>query len=211
VPWANSPLTAASSYAYPALALKLENEFVVDAPVEPTWQTLLDLERVAGCLPGATIEPPDAEGAYRGSMRVKVGPVSMNYAGTARLESVDESDHTAVFAVQGRETRGQGSATATIRNRLVPEGSSTRVVVETELSVTGRPAQFGRGIMQDVASSMLTDFSRRLSALMAASDAPAPAPAATAEPEQALAVGGLLGKVLVGRVRAFLRRLLGRS
>jgi len=83
------------------------------------------------------------------------------------------------------------------------------VVVETELSVTGRPSQFWLGIMQDVASSMLTDFSRRLSALMAASDAPAPA--AAAEPEQTLAVGGLLGKVLFGRIRAFFRGLVGRS
>lgn len=155
-------------------------------------------------------------------MRVKVGPVSMSYAGTARVESVDEGAHTAVFALQGRETRGQGSATATIRNRLVPEGGSTRVVVETELNVTGRPAQFGRGIMQDVASSMLTDFSRRLSALMAASDVPGPAaaaapdaataaPVSAARPAPALAVGGLLGKVLLGRLRAFFRGLLGRS
>lgn len=150
-------------------------------------------------------------------MRVKVGPVSMNYAGTARLEAVDESTHTAVFAVQGRETRGQGSASATIRNRLLPEGGATRVVVETELSVTGRPAQFGRGIMQDVAASMLNDFSRRLSALMTASAEPGattpsttPAPDA-AEPAEALAVGGLVGKVVLGRLLTFFRRLLGRS
>jgi hypothetical protein len=142
----------------------------------------------------------------------------MNYAGTARLESVDEAAHTAVFAVQGKETRGQGSASATIRNRVVPEGASTRVFVETELSVTGRPAQFGRGIMQDVAASMLGDFSRRLSALMAES-APAPAEAAQAAPPpppvaeekpEALAVGGVLGKVVLARVRAFVARLTGR-
>jgi carbon monoxide dehydrogenase subunit G len=190
---------------------------VVEAPVEPTWKTLLDLERVAGCLPGATIEPADAEGIYRGSMRVKLGPVSMNYAGTAKLESVDETAHTAVFAVQGKETRGQGAATATIRNRLVPEGETTRVVVETELSVTGRPAQFGRGIMQDVASSMLGDFSRRLSELMAepgAANAAAPAASAApraSEPPQALGVGRLLGSVLLGRLRAVFGRLLGRG
>jgi carbon monoxide dehydrogenase subunit G len=199
------------------VALKLENEFVVDAPLDRTWQTLLDLERVGGCLPGATIEPA-GDGSYKGAMKVKLGPVSMNYAGTARLESVDEAAHTAVFAVQGKETRGQGSASATIRNRVVPEGASTRVFVETELSVTGRPAQFGRGIMQDVAASMLGDFSRRLSALMAES-APAPAEAAQAAPPpppvaeekpEALAVGGVLGKVVLARVRAFVARLTGR-
>jgi carbon monoxide dehydrogenase subunit G len=197
------------------VALKLENEFVVDAPLDRTWQTLLDLERVGGCLPGATIEPA-GDGSYKGAMKVKLGPVSMNYAGTARLESVDEAAHTAVFAVQGKETRGQGSASATIRNRVVPEGASTRVFVETELSVTGRPAQFGRGIMQDVAASMLGDFSRRLSALMAES-APAPAEAAHAAPPppveekpEALAVGGVLGKVVLARVRALVARLTGR-
>lgn len=203
-----------------ALALKFENEFVVDAPVEQTWKTLLDLERVAGCLPGATIEPPDPDGIYKGAMRVKLGPVSMNYAGTARLETVDEAAHTAVFAVQGKETRGQGSATATIRNRLLSEGGTTRVMVETELSVTGRPAQFGRGIMQDVAGTMLGDFSRRLSALMAEGDAPptssptepAPAPAPTgSDAPKALAVGGLVGKVVLGRLRAVLGRIFGRS
>jgi carbon monoxide dehydrogenase subunit G len=202
------------------VALKLENEFVVAAPIGPTWQTLLDLERVAGCLPGATIEPVDAEGAYKGSMRVKLGPVSMNYAGTARVESLDEESHTAVFAVQGKETRGQGSATATISNRLVEEGDSTRVLVETELSVTGRPAQFGRGIMQDVAASMLDDFSRKLSVLMAADGAPAAAAPPAAAPAvesqgheepEALRVGGLLGRVVAGRVRALLARLLGRG
>jgi carbon monoxide dehydrogenase subunit G len=195
--------------------MKLENEFVVGAPIEPTWKTLLDLERVAGCLPGATIEPAAEPGTYQGSMKVKLGPVTMNYKGTARLESVDEPTRTAVFAVHGKETRGQGSASARIRNHLVDEDGSTRVLVETELSVTGRPAQFGRGIMQDVAASMLGDFSKRLSDLMAehgaasadADEAAAPAPA-PAEPE-ALKVGGVLGKVLLLRIKTFFGRLTG--
>jgi carbon monoxide dehydrogenase subunit G len=201
------------------VALRLENEFVVAAPIEPTWATLLDLERVAGCLPGATIEASEEPGTYQGSMRVKLGPVSMNYKGTARIESVDEKSHTAVFVVAGKETRGQGSASATIRNHLVEEGGSTRVLVETELSVTGRPAQFGRGIMQDVAASMLGDFSKRLSEMMAADGAPEPAaapavapvpPSPRAEPE-ALKVGGVVGKVVLGRIKAFFGRLLGRG
>ena len=208
------------------MALKLENEFVVAAPIEPTWKTLLDLERVAGCLPGATIEPADEPGRYTGSMRVRLGPVSMNYNGTAQVESIDESTHTAVFAVQGKETRGQGSASATIRNHLVEENGSTRVLVETELSVTGRPAQFGRGIMQDVAASMLGDFSKRLSEMMASADPGDPAAAVTAStngdtgrssassppapPPESLKVGGLLGKVAMAKVKAFFARLGGR-
>ena len=211
------------------MALKLENDFLVSAPIEPTWRTLLDLERVAGCLPGATIEPSEEPGTYNGSMRVKLGPVSMNYKGTAKLESVDEGAHTAVFAVQGRETRGQGSASATIRNHLVEEGEGTRVVVETELSVTGRPAQFGRGIMQDVAASMLGDFARRLSELMVAESAVGPGPAeevasvdqplpeapvapkpAGERPPEALKVGGVLGKVLLARLKSVGSRLARR-
>src|SRR5713101_9764326 len=100
------------------MALKLENEFVVDAPVEPTWRTLLDLQRVARCLPGTTIEPADEPGEFRGTMRVKLGPITLDYKGIARVETAEESSRVAVFAVQGKEARGQGSASATISNRL---------------------------------------------------------------------------------------------
>ena len=189
------------------MALKLENEFVVQAPVEPTWETLLDLERVAGCLPGATIEASPEQGTYDGSMRVKLGPVSLSYKGTARLELVDDATHTAVFAVQGREARGQGSASATIRNRLVPADGATRVLVETELSVTGRPAQFGRGIMQDVAASMLTDFAGCLSRLLAQEP---PARSAVGPNTESLEVGGVVGRAVFGRFKAFFLRLFRR-
>jgi carbon monoxide dehydrogenase subunit G len=198
------------------MALNFENEFVVDAPVEPTWKTLLDLPRVARCLPGATIEPASEDGSHQGSMRVKVGPVTMDYKGVARLVEVDEAAHVAVFSVQGKEVRGQGTASATIRNSLVPEGGSTRVLVETELSVTGRPAQFGRGIMQDVAGSMLADFAQSLSELMAAEGA-GDVPPAAAEPAAAetLDLTGHVGGVLRGRLAkwtglAALKRLFSR-
>lgn len=144
------------------MALKLQNEFVVSSPIEKTWTTLLDLGRVSRCLPGAVLEPNGGDGSYRGSMKVKLGPVTTEYRGVVRLEEVDEDAHAASFHVQGKETKGQGTASATIHNRLLPENGGTRVVVETELSVTGRPAQFGRGIMQDVAAKMLDEFARRL-------------------------------------------------
>src|SRR5919202_183616 len=149
------------------MALTLENEFVVAAPVEPTWRLLLDLERVATCLPGAAVEPGPEDGTLLGTMRVKLGPVTMDYKGTARLEEVDEQARTAVFAVDGKETRGHGFASARIRNTLTDEAGSTRVRVETQLNVTGRPAQFGRGIMQDVAARMLADFAACLSQTLA--------------------------------------------
>jgi uncharacterized protein len=192
------------------VALRLENEFVVQAPIETTWKALLDLEQVAGCLPGATIEAGAERETYDGSMRVKLGPVSLSYKGTARLELVDDDTHTAVFAVQGKEARGQGSANATIRNRLVAADGATRVLVETELSVTGRPAQFGRGIMRDVAASMLMDFAGCLSKMLAAEQGERASVAAVPEREQ-LELGGALGRALLGGVKAFFFRLFRRG
>lgn len=190
------------------MALTFENEFVVAAPVDATWRTLLDLARVARCLPGATIEPVSEDGTYNGSMRVKVGPVTMDYKGVARVAEMDEAAHVAVFNVQGKEVRGQGSASAKIRNTLVAEGDSTRVLVETELSVTGRPAQFGRGIMQDVAGSMLGDFAKSLSEMMAAEPETGTATAEAAASEQAPAQKEALD--LTGAVGGVLRQRLAK-
>jgi carbon monoxide dehydrogenase subunit G len=146
--------------------MKLVNEFTVAAPIEQTWTTLLDVERVASCLPGASIEPVGEDGSYRGQMRVKVGPVSMSYGGTVRLAEVDADSHVAAFEARAKETRGTGTAAATIRNTLTETADGTRVQVETDLDVTGRPAQFGRGLMEEVASKMLGQFSGRLEKLV---------------------------------------------
>ena len=124
------------------MALKLENEFVVAAPIGPTWQTLLDLERVAGCLPGATIQPVDAEGTYKGSMRVKLGPVSMNYTGTARVETLDEESHTAVTR-QGKVFTGVLVEESGSSLTLVGPTGQRQVILRAnleELSSTGKSA-----------------------------------------------------------------------
>jgi carbon monoxide dehydrogenase subunit G len=142
--------------------MKLENSFTVAAPISETWETLLDIERVAKCLPGAQIEPGDEEGVYRGAMKVKLGPMTVDYRGTARLQDVDEDTHTASIAVQAREAKGQGTAAAVIRNQLESQNGGTRVVAVTDLKITGRQAQFGRGIMEDVASTMMGEFAKRL-------------------------------------------------
>lgn len=156
--------------------MKLTNEFTVAVPLERAWETLLDIERVAGFLPGAKIEPADEKDVYHGSMRVKVGPMVVNYQGTARLVLADEEQHIADLAVEARDTKGQGTASATIRNRLVPHDSGTRVIAETDLAITGRQAQFGRGIMQDVAGRMLGDFAKRFEDYLLHGDAtPEPA------------------------------------
>jgi len=147
--------------------MKLDNEFVVAASLDRTWSTLLDLDRVAGCLPGASLQPSTGDGTYRGGMKVKLGPMVVSYDGVARLVDVDEDGFTSTLEVKGKETRGQGTAAATIRNRLEDAGDgSTRVRVETELQVTGRQAQFGRGIMEDVAGRMLKEFAGRLEQLI---------------------------------------------
>src|SRR5579875_2267176 len=125
--------------------MKLTNEFTVAVPLERAWETLLDIERVAGFLPGAKIEPASQDGVYHGSMRVKVGPMVVNYQGTAQMVRADEENHVAEIAVQAKDTKGQGTAAATITNRLVPHDSGTRVIAETDLAITGRQAQFGRG------------------------------------------------------------------
>jgi carbon monoxide dehydrogenase subunit G len=148
--------------------MKLTNEFEVAVPVEEVWPALLDIERVARFLPGAEIEPSSEEGVYSGSMKVKLGPMSVTYRGTARLGAVDEESLSAAIDVEAREARGQGRAAATISNRLVDLGGRTRVVAETDLRITGRQAQFGRGIMQDVAGAMLEDFARRFEASLLA-------------------------------------------
>lgn len=193
--------------------MKLNNEFEVAVPVERAWETLLDIERVARFLPGAKIEPGGEEGVYRGAMRVKVGPMVVNYEGTARLGSVDEEAHAADIEVQAKETRGQGTAVAVIRNRLVPVDGGTRVVAETDLQVTGRQAQFGRGIMQDVAGKMLDQFAGRFERYLLEGDtAPAPAPVerrvAPAAPgpasppaaqEEALDLGSILSQTQIVR------------
>jgi carbon monoxide dehydrogenase subunit G len=146
------------------------------------WETLLDIETVAGFLPGATIEPGGEEGTYHGAMKVKLGPMTVNYTGTARLADVDEAARTADIEVRAKEAKGQGTAAAVIRNTLVQQNGSTRVVAETDLQITGRQAQFGRGIMQDVAGRMLGQFAQRFEDYLLEGD---PAAAATngAEPK----------------------------
>jgi carbon monoxide dehydrogenase subunit G len=145
--------------------MKLTNEVVVPAPLESTWSLLLDVPRVVRALPGATVEPDAAEGAYRGALKVRLGPVAVAYDGVARLEDIDEDEHAATFRIEGRERGGHGGAAATIVNRLLPDENGTRLVVETDLAVTGRAAQLGRGLMEDVAGSLLEQFAAGLERL----------------------------------------------
>jgi uncharacterized protein len=142
--------------------MKLENEFTVDVPVEDVWDVLLDLERVTPCLPGAALTEESGD-EYKGEMKVRLGPVSQEYEGTVKIEEADESAHRAVIRADGKDARGQGTASATITSTLQDEGSgSTKVRVETDMQLTGRAAQFGRGVQQDVAEKLLKRFAECL-------------------------------------------------
>jgi carbon monoxide dehydrogenase subunit G len=138
--------------------VKIDYKFTVGVPVDQAWSRMLDLEKIAPCLPGAAIQEELDDGEYAGTMKVEIGPITVSYKGTVKFEETDESAHRAVLQATGREARGQGTATATIVSTLREEGNGTRVNVETDMMLTGRVAQFGRSLAQDVAKRMLDDF-----------------------------------------------------
>ncbi len=145
--------------------MELTNEFTVDVPVEQAWAVLTDLERIAPCMPGAQLQEVDGDN-YKGVVRVKVGPVTAEYRGTAQFLERDASAHKAVLRAEGRETRGQGNASATITAQLAPSGSATTVSVVTDLSISGRVAQFGRGVLADVSNKLLGQFVEQLESIV---------------------------------------------
>jgi len=137
--------------------MELTNDFTVDVPVDEAWAVLTDLERIAPCMPGAQLQSVEGD-EYRGVVKVKVGPVTAEYKGKASFVERDETAHRAVLRAEGRETRGQGNASATITAQLEPAGTSTRVSVTTDLAISGRVAQFGRGVLADVSGKLLGQF-----------------------------------------------------
>ncbi|MEU6142970.1 SRPBCC family protein [Streptomyces sp. NPDC047081] len=142
--------------------MELHHEFTVPVPVDDAWHTLLDIERVAPCMPGAAVEEYDGK-TVTGSVKVKVGPITVTYKGTAVFEEQDESAHRMVLIASGRETRGQGTARATVTGTLSESDGGTTVSVRTDLTVTGRPAQFGRGVMAEVGDRLVGQFAQCLS------------------------------------------------
>jgi carbon monoxide dehydrogenase subunit G len=137
--------------------MELNNEFRVDAPVSTAWTVLTDLERIAPCMPGAQLEEVDGE-EYRGVVKVKVGPITAQYKGKATFLERDESAGRVILRAEGRDTRGQGNANATITATMVPDGDGTKVTVATDLTVTGKVAQFGRGVLAEVSAKLLDQF-----------------------------------------------------
>jgi carbon monoxide dehydrogenase subunit G len=147
--------------------MELEHSFTVPVPEERAWEVLLDVRRVAPCMPGATLDSVEGDD-IKGRIKVKVGPIAMTYAGTAHFTERDETGHVIVLEASGKETRGAGTASATVRSTLHEQGEQTRVVVNTTLNVTGRPAQFGRGVMAEVGSKLIGIFASNLADMLAA-------------------------------------------
>ena len=143
--------------------MKLEHSFQVAAPLDRVWEALVDVERVAPCLPGAEITEAGEDGTYRGTFSVRLGPTTAAYRGELSMEEVDADAHRAVMRASGQDKRGQGSAKATIVSTMREEGGATTVDVETDFTITGRLARFGRGgMIQDVSNRLLRDFSEWL-------------------------------------------------
>ena len=139
--------------------MKLENEFTVPASIDQAWAVLLDVPRVAPCLPGATVEPGGGEdGVFKGAMKIKIGPITASYKGTVKIEETDEAAHRVAMKAQAKDARGQGTAAATITSTMEEVADGTKVHVVTDMRVTGPAAPFGRGVMQDVSAKLMGRF-----------------------------------------------------
>ncbi|MER5647087.1 SRPBCC domain-containing protein [Streptosporangium sp. NPDC002524] len=147
------------------MAMRFEHEFTVPVPVDQAWPVLLDVERIAPCLPGAAVDKIEDD-SFTGRMKMRIGPITVTYQGRAAFEKVDEDTRSMTIRASGKEARGPGTAGVTVVARLHPDGRNTRVTVDTSLNVTGRPAQFGRGVMAEVGGKLVDRFAANLSRLL---------------------------------------------
>jgi carbon monoxide dehydrogenase subunit G len=158
--------------------MELNHSFTVNQPIAETWQILTDLERIAPCLPGAQLEEVHGD-VYKGGVKIKVGPITAQFKGEAQFAERNDTDFKAVLKASGRDTGGKGNASATITAQLTPvDATSTTCNLITDLSITGKVAQFGRGALADVSEKLLAQFSDNLNELIktqGAATAPAPA------------------------------------
>jgi carbon monoxide dehydrogenase subunit G len=157
--------------------VQLEHQLSIPAPIDVVWPALLDPERVAPCVPGATLTGVDGD-SFTGTVKVKVGPITLLYKGTGTFSEQDEQARRAVLKASAKDTRGNGTVNATVTLTLTEAGDHTTGTVATDLSITGKPAQFGRGMIADVGGKIIEQFAACLSDKLAA-----PVPVAVAEPE----------------------------
>jgi carbon monoxide dehydrogenase subunit G len=172
--------------------VQLENSFTVPVPVDEAWRVLMDIERIAPCMPGAALDSVSGED-FTGRVKVKLGPINLTYQGKASFIERDEVAHKAVIDASGKDQRGNGTAAAVVTAQLAAEGSVTRVDVHTDLTITGRPAQFGRGVLTDVGNKLLGQFADKLSAQLAGGDAGLVDQAAAAQSQEPIVAPAAAG------------------
>jgi uncharacterized protein len=177
------------------MSMELDHSFTVPVPPDRAWDVLLDVERIAPCMPGATVEEFDGE-VVTGRIKVKVGPVSLTYRGTAKFTERDPDARIVVVDASGKETRGAGTASAAVRATLEPSGDGTQVFIHTTMNVTGRPAQFGRGVIAEVGGKLVEKFADNLAQMISDGGQAAPG-AAGAEETVADATVGVNGAAVV--------------
>jgi uncharacterized protein len=218
--------------------MRFENHFDVDSPIDSVWDTVLDVERVAPTVPGAQVLERTGDDAYRVAIKVRVGPMSMTYRGEVEIAERDDEAHRAVMKARAKEARGQGTADADVTMQLRGENGRTSATVTTEVELSGKAAQMGQGVLQDVAGRLVETFARNLATMLeggevapaattgaaaapaaetaatgdaapaAGSAAPPSPPLPAPEPEDALDLGSLGGAVIADRLQDP-RRLAG--
>lgn len=194
--------------------MNFENTFEVKAPIDDVWRAMLDVERVAPCMPGAEVLEKSGDNAFKVGVKVKLGPVSMQYRGDVEIVERDEKAHRAVMRASAKELRGQGTANAEIATVLAERNGGTQATIQTQLQMRGRAAAMGRGVMQDVASRLVDEFAENLGQMLggeareteAAPEAPAGEPPSPSPPPPRPAAGelsaaSLAGDVIAGRLR----------
>ncbi len=160
--------------------MELNNEFRVAVPAAQVWEVFTDVERVAPCLPGATLLSVDGD-TFHGAVKVKVGPITVSYRGVATYKEKDSTGRRIVLRAEGKETRGNGTAAATVTAQLKDDGDATHVAITTDLAISGKAAQFGRGVLADVSGNLIAQFARSLEAELLGGSTPAATHAPTAE------------------------------
>src|SRR6266700_4713087 len=154
------------------MAIELDNSFTVPVPPEQAWDVLLDVERIAPCMPGASVLSISDDGnEIEGQVKVKLGPLSLTYKGTAMFTDKDQANQTIAIEAAGKETRGAGTASANVTATLKPDAAGTTVSIHTSLNVTGRPAQFGRSLLPEVSGKLIAQFASNLEALITSDSA----------------------------------------
>jgi len=162
--------------------MRFENEFEVEAPVDRVWSTVLDVERVAPTVPGAKVLEQTSDTSYKVAIKVKLGPMTMQYNAEIEIVEADEATHRSVMKARAKEARGQGTADADVTMQLTEDGGRTKGTIVTDVKVSGRAASMGRGVMQDVAGRMISTFSENLAQMLGEGEGRAEEPAVAEEP-----------------------------